>query len=276
MATETDFRLDVAARLVTELQDRYRLPGETWISRSTAMRRDISTSCRTRTPCAAFRHARRRGRARAGVIHFLEETVEGYITDDAAEEDWRIARAALTLLRGRGRLPAAADREKQGASRNLSGARGLQEPRGLAGAGRRGGRRGVRQLLRFGGARRLHGAQACRQHGALVFTGEGAPQPYVVAHGYDEKSGEWGRGATTAAQPQLGTTSDSTSSRSRSSGGAGATSSRPSRRRTGGMRGDRRRGDRRHVPHARMARPRNEPRLGGHQGRARRYRRAHS
>ena len=30
MATETDFRLDVAARLVTELQDRYRLPGETW------------------------------------------------------------------------------------------------------------------------------------------------------------------------------------------------------------------------------------------------------
>lgn len=194
MATETDFRLDVAARLVTELQDRYRLPGETW---DLAFDGDAEGHLDVMSDEDALRRIRGMlddEAERAGVIDFLKETVEGYITDDAAEEDWRIARAALTLLRGREgdpQRPIERNKGLRGTFRALEAFKSLGGWRGLDAEA------AVEAFASFCDSEARDGFTVLRHVGstALVFTGEGAPQPYVVAHGYDEKSGEWGWGS---------------------------------------------------------------------------------
>ena len=193
MTNERDFRFDMAAKLVTELQDRYRLPGETW---DIVFDPDAEGYLAAMTEEDAFKRIRAMVEdedEREGIVSFLKETAMGFITDGNAEEDWRVARAALTLLCGR-------DGEDQAANPHNVGVRGVGGA--FEAYKRTGGWRGlnaeaaIETFVHFCEHELPHEHTVLRRVGkdALVFTREDSPEPYVVARGYDEWRGEWRRG----------------------------------------------------------------------------------
>lgn len=190
MTDERAYELDMAAKLATELQDRYRLPGETW---GLVFDEDGDVEDGDLTDEEAY--LRIRGMlddadGRKGIESFLEETVDGFITDASAESDWRIARAALTLLRGREGDP------QPPLARNG----GVGDVRQAFEAYKRcGGWRGldaedaIRTFVEFCSSEIPEGRTVLRRVGgnALVFVREHAHEPYVLAYGYDEWRGKW-------------------------------------------------------------------------------------
>lgn len=101
-AAERRYELDMAARLTLELQDGYRLPGHNW--ELVIDMEDVCEGGKGMTDEDALLRIRSmldEDGGIEGIAAFLEETADGFITDDRAEGDWRIARAALTLLKGR-------------------------------------------------------------------------------------------------------------------------------------------------------------------------------
>lgn len=156
-AAERKYELDMAARLAMELQDGYRLPGGTWELVFDMEDTDEDGEGMTdEDALLRIRSMLDEDGGIDGIEAFLEETAEGFITDDRAEVDWRIAKAALTLLRGRENHPQPPLKRNAGVGRRTAGLRGLQALRWLEGAGRRGCHPDLRRLLLFratGGAR---------------------------------------------------------------------------------------------------------------------------
>lgn len=191
-AAERRYELDMAARLAMELQDRYRLPGETWEIVFDMEEADEDGGGKM-TNEDAYRRIRTmldEDGGVDGIAAFLEETAEGFITDDGAEGDWRIAKAALTLLRGR-------EGDSQPPLKRNSG---IGDVRQAFDAYRRcGGWRGldaeaaIQTFVEFCASEIPEGHVVLRRVGgnALVFVGEQAAEPYVVAYGYDEWRGVW-------------------------------------------------------------------------------------
>lgn len=194
MTKERDYRLDAAAELITELLERYRLPGQTW---DVVFDDEAAGDPEAMDGEDAGRHVREmledEGECE-GLVAFLKETAAGFITDEDSEEDWRIARAALTLLRGR-------DGERQEANPHNAGVRSVGQA--FEAYKRTGGWRGldaeaaIATFVEFCEHEIPQGHTVLRRVGrdALVFTSEGSPQPFVVAHGYDEWRGDWGYGS---------------------------------------------------------------------------------